>query len=140
MEFNEDRFIQLPKLVHFSCLLWNIDFDEFEKYLLKTCSQLKVLTVVLADCNGDFLDSYRWERLIEKHITQLNRFVLNHTELFDQDFHLDPVHRLIKAFTSSFWVDHQWIFRLSIQQNQLTYLIIPYKYRSLNFFFQRDFA
>lgn len=127
-EFDDDLILQLPKLVHFSCVAFDIDFDDFEKYLMKISSQLKVLSLMTENCNGDYLDSYRWKRLIEKHVNQLIRLTINFTALIDEDFHMDSIHQLIQGFLSPFWVDHRWIFKIAIQENQLFYLIRPYKY------------
>ena len=101
---NYKHLIQLKNLTHITIGIDQVDFDEFEEFLLKS---LKVLTESL-DIN--YLDSHRWEQLIRKHLPQLNQFILRYTDIINEDFPMNSSHSLIKGFTSSsFWQNDQSI-------------------------------
>ena len=127
-ESNYKHLIELKNLTHFTIGIDQIDFDEFEEFLLKISSPLKSLKVLIESSDMNYLDSHRWEQLIRKHLPQLNKFILRYTDIIDEDFHMNSSHSLIKSFTSSFWRNHQWTFSLMISDDHLIYSIHRYKY------------
>ena len=128
-EIKFDVLMKLTNLIHLTVGIINeLDFDEFEECLVKLCSQLKLFKVTIRHSNRNFLDSDRWKQLILQYMPHLNRFIFCYIDVIDDDFQMDPCHSLINGFTSSFWIDRKWIFKILVENDKLVYLIRPYEY------------
>jgi hypothetical protein len=108
--------------------LYDIDFRECEQFLLKLCSRLKLFNVNIRNTDENYLDANRWERLISQHMPSLEIFIFRYSDTIDDDFQMSDYHSLTSCFTSSFWIDQKWIFKLLIEEDELIYSIRPYEY------------
>jgi len=122
--------IKLHNLTYLAMTLYDIEFDEFEECLLQLCSQLEFLGFQIRSMDKSYLDTNRWEELISKKIISLTKFNFRYHDTIDDDFIIDSYYSLINRFTSSFWIDRQWIFKLLIEDDDLICSIRPYKYVS----------
>jgi hypothetical protein len=127
-----ELMIKLNNLVRLTIALYDLEFNEFEEFLMKLCSQLQLLNVKIHCFDESYLDAERWERLISQNMTLLNKFIFSYTDTIDDDFYISPYHLLINGFISSFWINRKWIFKLLAHDDELTYSIRPYEYVSSN--------
>ena len=128
-EINSEVLKKLMNLVHFTSSIYNCQFDEFEEFLSKISSRLKLLSVTTRYSDKKFLDSGRWEQLISQYMPDLNRLNFCYSDTINDDFEIDASHSLINGFTSDFWLKRKWIFKLFISKNELIYLIRSHRYR-----------
>ncbi len=108
-----ELMIKLNNLTYLKMSLYNIDFNELEEFLLKLCFQLKLFNVKIRNMDENYLDADRWERFISQNMPSLNIFIFRYS-----------------SFTSLFWIDRKWIFKLLIEEDELIYSIRPYEYVS----------
>ena len=120
--------IKLNDLIHLRVTLNHIKFNEFEQFLLKLCCRLQFLKVKIHSTDKSFLDADRWERFILENIPLLSKFIYHYIDIINQNFKISPYHLLINRFTSSFWIDRKWIFKILVEDDKLIYLVRPYKY------------
>jgi hypothetical protein len=113
-------------VIHLTVVIDEIDSNEFEEFLLKLCSQLQFLNVTIHSSDKSYLNANRCERLISQKMTSLNKFFFSYTDIIHGNFNVTSSHLLLNGFTSLFWIDRQWIFKLLIQRDELIYLIHPY--------------
>jgi len=121
----------LPNLIFISVRIYLPQFDEFEMFIKKISRQLQVLRVSLRAFKG-YLDADRWERLISQHMPNLRKFHFRHGEIIDDDFNVTIFYKLINRFNSSFWIERQWVSKLSITISgiicrQIMFSIDPYR-------------
>ncbi|CAF2033047.1 unnamed protein product [Rotaria magnacalcarata] len=122
--------IKLHSLTHLTMTLYNLEFDDFEEFLLKLCSPLQLFDAKIKSRDRSYLNADRWERFISQNMTSLIRFTFRYSDIIDDEFELTFYHSLINRFTSSFWIDRKWFFKLFIKENELIYSIRPYQYVS----------
>jgi hypothetical protein len=126
-DIESNVLMKLINLVHLTISIHDFVFDEFEEFLLTLCSRLKFLSVTIDCIDKSYLDAERWERLICQNIPFLERLIYCYTDVIDEDFQIDRYHSSINGFTSSFWINRKWIFKLLVQKDELIYLIRPFK-------------
>jgi hypothetical protein len=66
--------------------------------------------------------------LILKYLPQLEKFLLQYHESIDDDFIFPTYSGELNQFTSSFWIERQWLLETEIDYEYIKYLIRPYKY------------
>ncbi|CAF2573922.1 unnamed protein product [Rotaria sp. Silwood2] len=121
--------ITLSNLTNVSIHMHHEKFDEFEIFIRKICSKLKILRVNTYSQDIAFLNAYRWEKLILQSLSQLEEFYLRYYE------RAGPVHKYpmyngqLNQFVSSFWIERQWIFETEINSESIIYLVGPYRKR-----------
>ncbi|CAF1472323.1 unnamed protein product [Rotaria sordida] len=120
-----EMVIKLNDLIHLTVVINDIDFNEFEEFLLKLCSQLQILNVKIHSSNKSYLNANRWEQLISQKMTSLNKFFFSYTDIIHRNFNVTS-HPLLNDFTSSFWINRKWIFKVLAHDDELTYSIRPY--------------
>jgi hypothetical protein len=118
----------LNNLIHLTVSIHDLIFDEFEEIIIKLSDQLRLLSITIQCMDENYLDANRWKRLILEYMPYLNKFIFSYTDDIDRDFQITPCHVLINHFISSFWIERQWIFRILIQNDNINYLIRPYRY------------
>ena len=106
-------------------------YEELELFIIKIGSQLRVMRII-ASHDPTYLDANRWERLISHHIPHLHKFHFRHHQYSSRRFVATDYDTLIQRFTSSFWIERQWIFQLQINKdlknvNEIIYSIRPQK-------------
>ncbi|CAF4272365.1 unnamed protein product [Rotaria sordida] len=107
----------LPNLIHITLCLYDIDFDEFKQFIIQISSQLKCLSVTIQCSDKSYLDDLSFY----------------YTDVINDDFEINPYHALINRFTSSFWIQRQWIFRILVADDEVIYVIRPYRETSNDF-------
>jgi hypothetical protein len=120
--------IILANLTYISIHLYNIRFNRFELFIQKMPSTLKVLCVITQVQDITYLYGYRWEELIQEYLPQLENFSLKYIEYIDEDFVFPVYLEELNQFTSSFWIERQWIFETEIDYEHILYSIRSYKY------------
>ncbi len=96
--------MKLTNLVHFKMTINHLKFDEFEGFLLKLCSQMKLLNIKIESSDKCYLDGDRWERLISQKMPLLTKFIFSYFDTIHDDFETNQYHLLINRFTSPFWI------------------------------------
>ncbi|CAF2571132.1 unnamed protein product [Rotaria sp. Silwood2] len=123
--------IVLPYLTHINFDRCHLQFSEFEIFIKKIGSQLRVLHFTTFD-NIMFLDANRWQRLILQYVPRLQKFEFEYDEKIPHIFQLGPHHQQLNRFTSSFWLKYQWYLQLQtdalpFSNNRITYSIHSYR-------------
>ncbi|CAF3623662.1 unnamed protein product [Rotaria sp. Silwood1] len=96
-------------LTHLSIKYCLLSFDEFELFIVKNCSQLKMLRISTKP-DIAYLDASRWERLISHHMYHLSIFDFEHLMRIGSVENIQVYHAMINQFVSSFWIERQWFF------------------------------
>jgi hypothetical protein len=117
----------LSSLTYLSMKRCNVEFEEFEKFVKKTCSQLKALYIW--DVFGKYsVEPDQWKRLILQNMPQLRRFDLKcHAPIGDNVTDID-FDSFVHQFTSQFWIERGWITELQIQPEKIYYSINSTRY------------
>jgi len=118
----------LVNLVELSISFCELKFDQFTKFLVQFCSNLKSIHFTAYAEDKDYLNAIRWEQLISKNLTCLDQFHFHYTELYYDDFEVTAKHELLKGFASPFWKERQWSLSLSVIEYEIIYRITPLKY------------
>ena len=116
--------ITLSYLTHFSIRLFEINFDDFERFISKIECQLKCLSLRTSYDDIAYLDDKRWENFI------LNIHNLLITKLIFQyvmQNHIDLIQH--------FWIERKWIYEIIIEEEDIFYSIHPYKYTTKKIFY-----
>ncbi|CAF4266790.1 unnamed protein product, partial [Rotaria magnacalcarata] len=119
-----ESMIKLHSLTHFTMTLYNLEFNDFEEFLLKLCSPLQLFDAKIESRDRRYLNADRWERFISQNMTSLIRFIFRYSDIIDDEFELTFYHSLINRFTSSFSIDRKWFFKLFIEEDELIYSIL----------------
>ncbi len=72
--------INLNYLINISIYTYYLNFDEFQFFIEKINSKLKILHVAFSNQDISFLHAYRWEKLISQNFPQLEKFSLHYRE------------------------------------------------------------
>ncbi|CAF1198987.1 unnamed protein product [Rotaria sordida] len=116
--------ITLDNLTYISMYTNYINSDEFEVFIKNIYSKLKALYVTFSYQDITFLRAYRWEQLILRYLSQLKKFSLKYYE------HTYPIYSGGRnQFISSFWIERKLIFHVEINENNILYLVCPYRKR-----------
>ncbi|CAF1303628.1 unnamed protein product [Rotaria sordida] len=97
--------ITLSNLTDFSIYIHHIKFDEFEIFIRKICSKLKILRVNIQSRDITFLNAYRWEKLILQFLPQLEEFYLRYYERVGSVYKYPIYNEGSNQFISSFWIE-----------------------------------
>ncbi|CAF3162159.1 unnamed protein product [Rotaria sp. Silwood2] len=106
-----------------------VNFDEFEIFIKKLYSYLKILRITNQSKDITFLNAHRWEQLVLQCIPQLEEFDLQYYEQRNDQFDYSSYTRESDQFISSFWIERKWIFEIEINNESINYLIHPYRKR-----------
>ncbi|UJR07285.1 hypothetical protein I4U23_011573 [Adineta vaga] len=123
---NSNSIVKLNHLTCLTLILQNVDFDEFEGFLLKFSSHLKILTIEIINGDIKYLDADRWERFISINLSSLKQFRFNYHQAIDDDFILQSSHLLINQDNLIYSIapydiyDHLSAMELCISGNLLT--------------------
>ena len=75
-----------------------------------------------------FLNAYRWKRLILNNFSQLEKFYLKYYDRMDNNNQYPIYSGEVNQFSSSFWIERNWIFDVEIKFMDIAYIIRPYNY------------
>ncbi len=126
--------ITLSNLTHLSLRAYDLTFDEFEIFISKIYSKLKVLDLSALSNDIVYLDAARWEQLILKYCPKLEKFYLKYYEDFDYENESSVDLGEPNQFTSAFWIERQWVFETKSEFYEIIYSVRPYKYSTNRFF------
>lgn len=128
--------ILLSNLTHLSISANQLQFDDFEIFIKNMHCMLKVLhfTVRSEYKDGSYLDATRWKQLILQDLPQLKEFEFKYYRYASDDEVERSSYDEHNRFTSSFWLQRQWIYEVTIDDEQFIYSISPYKYIEIKFF------
>jgi hypothetical protein len=120
--------LQIFNLTYCSIKICFLKFDEFEIFIKKISSQLRVLNLIPSS-DIAYLDANRWERLISQYMPYLHTFQFEYSDRFQ----FQSYHSFVNRFTSSFWIEKGWIFNIQTDliywpPIEIIYSIEPYKY------------
>jgi hypothetical protein len=96
-------------LTHLSIKDCILSFDKFELFIIKICSQLKLLRI-FNRTDITYLDANRWQWLISHHMYRLSVFDFQHSIRIEEVENIQVYHTMINKFASSFWIERQWFF------------------------------
>ncbi|CAF1191434.1 unnamed protein product [Rotaria sordida] len=119
--------ITLSNLTRISLKIIRSDYDEVIKFLKKISSKLKFLRLTIQSNDVIYLISHLWEGLILQYFPNLEKFYLKHFESIDYDNRSGNYLWQGNQFTSSFWIERQWIFHAEIYIDEIIYSIYPDK-------------
>ena len=118
--------LTLSNLIHASFTDCSVDFDLFEAFIKKICSQLQVLSLNTS-CDPTYINANRWKNLIKKYMPYLCRFHFVHEIYVDGFIDIPPSHEIINQFTSTFWIERQWFLEFKDCADQHRYSIHPHR-------------
>jgi hypothetical protein len=122
--------LSLCNLTHLVIRKFRLQFDIFEVFINKICSQLQKLCITTCQDEA-YLDADRWERLIREHIPHLYQFYFDHQIfVYRRRFAMPPYYKGINRFISPFWIERGWIFRLKIDIGYDSSAVITYSIHS----------
>jgi hypothetical protein len=124
-DIKSEMVMKLNDLKHLTVVIDEIDFIEFEEFLLKLCSQLQFLNVKIHSSDKTYLNANRWEQFISQKMISLNKFFFSYTDTIHGNFNVTS-HLLLNGFISSFWIDRKLMFKLLTYDDELTYSICSY--------------
>ncbi len=128
----------LSNLVNFSIQVYDLTFDKFEIFIRRINFKLKVLRMTACQ-DINYLVANRWEKLILQCLPQLEKFYLEYDEYTDDDFEFPTYPGELNQFTSSFWIERQWIFEAEITSEYMKYSIHPYRYTEKRLVYEIDY-
>ncbi|CAF1270950.1 unnamed protein product [Rotaria sordida] len=109
--------------------MYHAKFDEFEIFIRKIYSTLKVLHVNTYFQDITFLNASRWRKLILQSLPQSEEFYLRYYERAGPVYKYPIYNDQLNQFVSSFWIEQQWIFEVEINNESIIYLVGPYRKR-----------
>lgn len=134
-QFKQNNSTDIPikifNLTHCTISLSYLNFDDFEELIKKVSAQLRLLRYhPLSDLN--YLDAYRWERLISQHMPYLHTFQFTyHHAVFDLSE--NPSYRaFVNQFVSKFWIERRWLLNIQLDLKysppiEIVFSIQPYR-------------
>ncbi len=96
--------------MHACCL----EFDEFEMFITKIYSKLKVLSITTEIEDMTSFNANHWEQLIRQYFLQLTKFYFRCYENINDEYESPMYLEEPKQFTSPFWTERQWDFEAEI--------------------------
>ncbi len=129
--FQTEIPLRIFNLTHCSIRICYLKFDEFEIFIKKISSQLRLLHLT-SSLDITYLNADRWERLISQHMPYLHTFQLKHSDVISGCFKVQSYHSFINRFTSSFWIEKGWLLDIQTDLNhwppiKIIYSIQPHK-------------
>ncbi|CAF3731105.1 unnamed protein product [Rotaria sordida] len=103
-------------------------FNVLETFITKKFPNLKSLFIASSN-DITFLHAYRWEQLILKNFPQLEKFYFIYDDLLDNEEKYPRFTGRSNQFSSSFWIERQWLFEAEIKDTDIEYTIRSYSKR-----------
>jgi hypothetical protein len=122
----EDMLPNQNEIVHLSIFTCYLSFNEFEFFIEKLNSKLKILNVVLSSRDITYLHANRWQKLLSENLPQLEKFSLRYRESGYGDNY--PIYEgKLNEFISPFWIQRNLIFDIEIYEYNIHYFVRPLK-------------
>ncbi|CAF2519258.1 unnamed protein product [Rotaria sp. Silwood2] len=120
----------LPNLTYLSIHIYRkISFDEFELFINKLNSKIKVLSLTTIVEDIAYLDANRWEEFILTKLPQLEKFYFKYSAYFSENYQTPIYFGQRDQFISSFWLQRRWILEIEFEFENIIYSIRPYQKR-----------
>ncbi|UJR11105.1 hypothetical protein I4U23_015287 [Adineta vaga] len=119
--------ISLMNLTKLSIEIYQLTFDELEILLKNLSLNLKILQLDINHEDSSYLDAIRWENFLRTNLVQLKSFYFKYIIHFAEDYATPMYLGEQNQFSSSFWIERQWIFKVENEFENLIYSIQPYK-------------
>ncbi|CAF1307481.1 unnamed protein product [Adineta steineri] len=123
--------LTLSNLTYLRICISSLFFDEFEIFIRRIDSKLKVLcvTITMHCVDSSYRDGDQWEEIIIEYLPHLEKFSLEIYEDTD-DYYSPPVYTDEPIeFNSSFWIEREMIVNITIDYEFNKYSIQPLKKR-----------
>ncbi|CAF5039801.1 unnamed protein product, partial [Rotaria sp. Silwood1] len=102
-------------------------FNELEIFMTtKIFPNLKSLCIC-GSKDITFLHAYRWEQLILNYFPLLEKFYLIYNDYVDDEQNYPTYTERPNQFSSSFWIQRQWLFEVEVKNISIEYTIRPYR-------------
>jgi hypothetical protein len=128
---DSDVSISVPNLTHIVIENCYMEFDEFETFMQKICSQLRVLRISEV-FPVDRIDPGQWEQFILQYMSHLRKFTVRCPIHVGDNSQVLDINAFIHQFNSRFWFERGWNVRLDIDPEEIFYLIYPNRYSKEN--------
>ncbi|CAF1493698.1 unnamed protein product [Rotaria sordida] len=116
-------------LTHLTVCLYDVTFDEFEMFITKIYSKLKVLYISIKSEDIVYFNAARWEQFILQYLPQLEKFNFIYSEHINFENESPSYFDESNQFTSSFWIERRWLFEAEIDVEEIIYSVRPYRKR-----------
>ncbi|CAF1201367.1 unnamed protein product [Adineta steineri] len=117
----------LRHLTSLSIKVRSMKFDRFENLINQFKFHLKTLSLEIWSRNKNYLNAYRWERIILQNLPQLEHFSMKYLVRFRNDDQ-PPLHSdEPNEFLTSFWLQRQWLLKIEIKCDFIICIIDAYK-------------
>ena len=90
--------------------------------------KLKFLCLTITSSDLTYLDANRWRECIRRDLSQLDRLKFRYDQYIGDGDTASVDLAETNRFTSSFWIERQWVFEANIHSEEILYSIHPYKY------------
>jgi hypothetical protein len=124
--------IILSNLTRIDIHLHHETFDKLELIITKIGSKLNVLCCS-ASKDAAFVDGHRWKQFILRYLPDLKKFYMSYEDTVRNKSQFSTYPGEQNQFSSSFWIERQWVFAARILGEYITYSIGPYRYIENNF-------
>jgi hypothetical protein len=108
--------------------LCEITFNQLETFIKNLPVTLKALSFSVQSQDITFLDAHRWKQLILRCFPQLEKFYLKYYDRMDNNNQYPIYSGTLNQFSSSFWIERQWVFKAEIIDKDIKYLVYPNRY------------
>ena len=106
--------IDLNHLIRLSMYI-HLNFDQFQSFIEKIHSKLKVLHVNFSKRDINFLDADRWQKFLSQNVAELEKFSLHYREPgLGDDYSI--YNGELNQFISPFWMEKNLIFDIEIHE------------------------
>ncbi|CAF4004725.1 unnamed protein product [Adineta steineri] len=119
--------IKLINLTKLSIEIYEMTFDEFEILIKKMKLNLKILSLDIKDEDMSYLNAKRWEYFLQENFSKLEKFYFKKMVHFSENYTTPMYLGEQNEFSSTFWIERRWIFKVENDFEHLIYSIQPYK-------------
>ncbi|CAF4257348.1 unnamed protein product [Adineta steineri] len=119
--------IKLMNLTKLSMEISEMTFDEFEILIKKMGFNLKILSLDIRHDDMSYLNAKRWEDSLQENLSQLEKLYFKKTVYFSDDYETPMYLGEQSEFSSTFWIERRWIFKVENDSGHFFYSIQPYK-------------
>ncbi|CAF1466524.1 unnamed protein product [Adineta steineri] len=119
--------IKLINLTKLSMEIYRMTFDEFEIFIKKFDVNLRMLSLDIKHEDMSYLNAKRWEYFLQGNLSQLEKFSFKQLVYFSENDQTPMYSGEQNEFSSTFWIERRWIFKVENDFENLIYSIEPYK-------------
>src|SRR5690349_19644450 len=98
---------------------YDLTFDQYQMLIKNIYCMLKVLHLSTTSEDINYRNATRWERFILEDLPQLKELNFDYYEYIDDEEQFSSYLGESNQFTSSFWIERQWIFEATINSDDI---------------------